>query len=71
MDFLFYEKDFQRVVVEPDVNNEKIHVINKRAGFEYVDTIQLPTKTAHLALCTLRQYQTAQAHLATLQTVEL
>ncbi|RBL89485.1 GNAT family N-acetyltransferase [Chitinophaga flava] len=56
MDFLFENPYHDRVVVEPDIHNEKIHRLNKRAGFTYVKEIQLPHKTAALAFCTRSQY---------------
>jgi siderophore synthetase component/RimJ/RimL family protein N-acetyltransferase len=59
MDFLFSDDAVERIVVEPDVRNENIHRLNRRAGFEYQDIIQLPKKTAYLALCTRAQYVTA------------
>lgn len=59
MDFMFSDAAVERVVVEPDVRNEKIHVLNKRAGFEYQKIIELPRKTAHLAFCTRDQYAAA------------
>ena len=77
MDFMFSDPLVQRIVVEPDVNNEKIHLLNKRAGFEYQKIIQLPHKTAHLAFCTRAQYQTAMkketnivAHSAGTKTIQ-
>ena len=59
LDFMFNDPMVQRIVVEPDINNEKIHVLNKRAGFEYQKIIELPNKTAHLAFCTKDQYLAA------------
>lgn len=59
MDFMFSDPAVQRIVVEPDVGNEKIHALNKRAGFEYQKIIVLPNKTAHLAFCTREQYRAA------------
>ncbi|MBS0029264.1 GNAT family N-acetyltransferase [Chitinophaga sp. 22321] len=56
MDFLFDNPRHNRVVVEPDIRNEKIHRINKRAGFIYEKEVQLPHKTAALAFCTREQY---------------
>lgn len=35
MDFMFSRPRVQRVVVEPDVNNARVHPLNKRAGFQY------------------------------------
>lgn len=51
MEYLFSQPDVTRVVVEPDVRNEKIHKLNKRAGFRYQKQIQLTHKTAWLAFC--------------------
>ncbi|ATG75386.1 acetyltransferase [Zobellella denitrificans] len=59
MDFLFSQPEVQRVVVEPDVRNDKIHALNRRAGFVYQRQIPLPEKTAHLAFCTRDQYHSA------------
>jgi len=52
LDFIFSQFKAQRIVVEPDIRNEKIHRLNRNAGFEYQDIITLPHKTAHLAFCT-------------------
>lgn len=59
MDFLFSDETAERIVVEPDVRNEKIHRLNLRAGFQYQELIQLPAKTAYLAFCTREQYAAA------------
>lgn len=59
MDFVFSDPLVSRVVVEPDVRNEKIHALNKRAGFVYDRVIDLNGKKAHLAFCTRQQFNTA------------
>lgn len=59
MSYFFHLKEVQRVIVEPDINNHKIHALNRRAGFEYQNKIKLPEKTAHLAFCTPLQYKEA------------
>ena len=59
MGFLFSQQDVNRIVVEPDARNEKIHRLNTRAGFVYQTKIQLPHKVAHLAFCTRQQFYTA------------
>lgn len=64
MDFMFSDARVERIVVEPDVQNEKIHTLNKRAGFAYQKTIELPDKTAYLAFCTREQYGAALARRA-------
>ncbi|UTA48962.1 GNAT family N-acetyltransferase [Simiduia sp. 21SJ11W-1] len=56
MEFLFSDAAIQRVVVEPDVRNEKIHALNKRVGFFHSQRIQLGEKTAYLAHCTRAQF---------------
>lgn len=56
MAFLFSRKDVERVVVEPDHRNEKIHALNRRYGFQHVREIQMGEKTALLAFCTREQY---------------
>ncbi|WP_022949140.1 GNAT family N-acetyltransferase [Methylohalobius crimeensis] len=61
MDFIFSDPTVKRVVVEPDVRNDKIHALNKRAGFEYQKIIPMPDKSAYLAFCTRAQYQAARS----------
>jgi RimJ/RimL family protein N-acetyltransferase len=63
MDFIFSHDEVKRIVVEPDLRNEKIHLLNKKAGFEYRKIIELPHKTAHLAFCTRSQYDNALQNL--------
>ncbi|WP_374497512.1 GNAT family N-acetyltransferase [Vogesella indigofera] len=59
LDFLFGDPATRRVVVEPDVRNDKIHAINRHAGFVYQQEIELPHKRAHLAFCTREHYAAA------------
>ena len=59
MDFLFSDERVERVVVEPDVSNDAIHPINRRAGFVYHRQIELPGKTAWFATCTRVDYDAA------------
>ncbi|HBV39120.1 MAG TPA: transcriptional regulator [Erwinia sp.] len=59
MDYLFSRPEVKRVVVEPDVRNDKIHALNKRAGFRYQQTIDMGHKTAWLAFCQREDYQQA------------
>jgi siderophore synthetase component len=59
MEFLFSDPAVERVVVEPDIRNSKIHALNRRAGFRYHRVIALPTKHAHLAFCTRAHYRAA------------
>ena len=64
MDFLFSDTTVQRVIVEPDARNEKIHVLNRKAGFEYQKLIELPHKTAYLAICSRTGYEQALLELS-------
>ncbi|WP_121146385.1 GNAT family N-acetyltransferase [Tenacibaculum discolor] len=59
IDYFFSLPQVERIVVEPDVNNEKIHTLNKKAGFEYQKEVELPHKKAALAFCTREIYQSA------------
>lgn len=59
--FLFSDPGTQRIVVEPDVNNEKIHPLNHRTGFVYEGEIRLAEKTAHLGFCTRERFESLNA----------
>ena len=59
LDFIFSDVSVERIVVEPDANNHKIHALNEKAGFELQRIIQLPHKTARLEFCTREQYKNA------------
>ncbi|GAB3542956.1 GNAT family N-acetyltransferase [Arthrobacter tecti] len=56
LEHLFSDPDVQRVVVEPDVRNTKVHALNARVGFEPSSTIELPGKRALLSFCTRSQF---------------
>ncbi|GGY20166.1 GNAT family N-acetyltransferase [Paludibacterium paludis] len=58
--FLFRHPATQRVVVEPDVRNARIHPLNRWAGFVYEREIPLPHKQAHLAFCQRRHFLATQ-----------
>jgi siderophore synthetase component/RimJ/RimL family protein N-acetyltransferase len=57
LDFLFLDPLVQRVVVEPDIRNEKIHRLNRNAGFIYQRPLQLSSKVAHLAFLTRARHE--------------
>ncbi|MGM8849997.1 GNAT family N-acetyltransferase [Salinicola halophyticus] len=59
--FLFSDPGTRRIVVEPDVTNDRIHPLNRRAGFAYQGQIQLREKTAHLAFCTRERFESLHA----------
>jgi RimJ/RimL family protein N-acetyltransferase len=71
MDSLFADPSCERVVVEPDVRNEKIHALNLRAGFFIEKAIELaptgtqPGKIALLSFCTRESYAAARRAEAT------
>jgi RimJ/RimL family protein N-acetyltransferase len=56
MAFIFERLRARRIVVEPDVRNERIHVLNREMGFVYQGYAQLETKLAALAFCTRERY---------------
>lgn len=60
LDFLFVDENVRRIVVEPDVNNQKIHVLNRRAGFRYDKKIHLPEKEAWIATCIRNDFRRAR-----------
>lgn len=57
MEHLFADPAVERVVVEPDVRNERIASLNAAAGFVVERLVQLPTKVAALSSCTRDQYR--------------
>lgn len=67
MDYLFSDPSVRRVVVEPDIRNEKIQALNLKAGFVPQKTIELPEtpttpgKTALLSFCTRESYVAAMS----------
>ena len=66
MDFLFLDSETTRVVVEPDVRNEKIRALNLVAGFQEMAEIDLPAtsttpaKRAMLSICSREDYAVAR-----------
>ena len=56
MDFIFSDSGVGRVVVEPDLRNEKMFVLCKRVGFVNGPVVQLPHKSAKLCFCSRAQY---------------
>ena len=52
MTFLFERLDAERIVVEPDARNTRIHALNRAMGFVYLKSVAFREKTASLAFCT-------------------
>lgn len=59
MTFLFHDERCQRVVVEPDVRNERIAAKNAEAGFVVHGLVQLSDKVARLSVCTRAEFATS------------
>ena len=51
MHFMFDQLQARRIVVEPDVRNDKVHVLNREMGFVYQREVHLSHKRAALAWC--------------------
>ena len=60
---LFEKPGVERVVVEPDARNSKIHVLNERLGFQPAGVVNLQDKEALLSFCTRQDYLAARAAL--------
>ena len=63
LDRLFAKDKVERVVVEPDARNHKIHVLNARLGFQPAGEVTLPDKQALLSFCTREAFHSACAAL--------
>lgn len=57
MEHCFADPAVQRVVVEPDVRNERIAVLNEEAGFVVERVVDLPGKQAALSTCTRADWE--------------
>jgi len=71
MEYMFSNAATQRIVVEPDSNNHKIHLMNKRAGFQHVKEIDLGHKKAYLGFCSRDQFAASQLIATKLAAVGL
>jgi RimJ/RimL family protein N-acetyltransferase len=63
LDRLFQKPGVERVVVEPDARNTKIHALNERLGFQPAGVVDLPDKQALLSFCSHSDYLTARTAL--------
>lgn len=57
---LFAKPGVDRIVVEPDIRNTRIHALNERLGFHPANVVALPDKDALLSFCTRADYLTAR-----------
>ncbi|MGX9898838.1 GNAT family N-acetyltransferase [Arthrobacter sp. SA17] len=60
LDHLFQKPGIERVVVEPDARNTKIHALNERLGFQPAAVVDLPDKQALLSFCTRADFHAAR-----------
>jgi hypothetical protein len=60
---LFSKPGVDRVVVEPDARNTKIHALNERLGFQPSGVVTLPDKDALLSFCSRDDYLAAREAL--------
>ncbi len=56
----FADPAISRVVVEPDIRNDKIAALNAAAGFRVVRPVDLPDKTAAFSVCTRASFAASQ-----------
>lgn len=61
MEHCFADPDVHRVVVEPDVRNERIARLNKEFGFVVECVVPLPGKDAALSFCTRADFEEARS----------
>lgn len=59
----FADPAVARVVVEPDVRNDRIARLNAEAGFEVVRVVALPGKDAALSFCTRTVFERSRLAL--------
>ncbi|VXB93179.1 Siderophore biosynthesis domain protein [Arthrobacter sp. 9AX] len=60
---LFAKPGVDRVVVEPDARNTRIHALNARLGFQPAGVVTLPDKDALLSFCSRDDYLAAREAL--------
>ena len=60
---LFSVPGVERIVVEPDARNTKIHALNERLGFQHAGVVALPDKEALLSFCHRSDYLAARTAL--------
>ncbi|HET7783415.1 MAG TPA: GNAT family N-acetyltransferase [Arthrobacter sp.] len=60
---LFSTPGVDRIVVEPDIRNTRIHALNQRLGFQPAGAVTLPDKDALLSFCSRDDYLAARTSL--------
>ena len=56
----FADPAVARVVVEPDIRNDKIAALNAAVGFRVVRPVELPDKTAAFSVCTRADFESSE-----------
>lgn len=56
MEECFADPAVMRVIVEPDIRNDKIAALNAAVGFRVVRPVELPDKTAAFSVCTREDF---------------
>lgn len=70
MHFMFDRLQARRIVVEPDVRNDKVHVLNREMGFVYEREVQLAHKRAALAFCTREAFNAVITRISGKETLQ-
>lgn len=70
MHFMFERLQARRIVVEPDVRNDKVHVLNREMGFVYQREVQLSHKRAALAFCTRNDFNAVITRATRKESIE-
>lgn len=60
MEECFADPAVMRVVVEPDIRNDKIAALNAAVGFRVVRPVELPDKTAAFSVCTRADFASSR-----------
>lgn len=58
--FLFNQLNVSRIVVEPDIQNKKIHAMNEQFGFTHLKTCWVDSKCCKLSVCQQTHFQEAE-----------
>jgi len=56
----FADPAVARVVVEPDIRNDRIAALNEAVGFRVVRPVELPDKTAAFSVCTRTDFECSE-----------
>ncbi|MCV9928626.1 GNAT family N-acetyltransferase [Flavobacterium sp. LS1R49] len=71
MEFIFSDDKIDRILVEPDIRNQKMFTLCERVGFKLDKKVVLPHKTAQLAFLSKIDFQKIKPTNNTIQTMNL